>query len=58
MCKAPELYILNIIIHFIYIYRERERRKWQLTPVILLGKSHGQRNLASWQATFHRVGHD
>ena len=25
MCKAPELYILNIIIHFIYIYREREK---------------------------------
>ena len=27
------------------------RRKWQLAPVFLPGKSHGQR--AAWQATVH-----
>ena len=35
------------------------RRKWQLTPVYLPGKSHGQRSLAghrSWDCK--RVGHD
>ena len=28
--------------------------KWQLTPVFLSGKSHGQK-LQSWQATVHGV---
>ena len=35
------------------------RRKWQLTPVFLPGKSHGQRSLegySSWDR--ERVGHD
>ena len=26
-------------------YRERQRRQWQPTPVLLPGKSHGQRSL-------------
>ena len=41
------------------------RRKWQPTPVLLLGESHGQRSLAgcsgSWGSSVHglaRVGHD
>ena len=35
------------------------RRKWQLTPVFLPGKSHGQRNLAGFSpCSCKRVGHD
>ena len=35
------------------------RRKWQPTPVFLLGKSHGQRRLAGYSPWGHqRVGHD
>ena len=34
------------------------RRKWQPTPVILPGKSHGQRSLAGYSPRGHkRVGH-
>ena len=33
------------------------RRKWQPTPVFLLGKSHGQKNLAGYSLWSHkRVG--
>ena len=34
------------------------RRKWQPTPVLLPGKSHGWRNLAGYSPWGHRVGHD
>ena len=34
------------------------RRKWQSPPVLLPGKSHGQRNLAGYSPWGHRVGHD
>ena len=35
------------------------RRKWQLTPVFLLGKSHGQRSLVGYSPWgCKRVGHD
>ena len=34
------------------------RRKWQLTPVFLPGKSHGQRNLLGCSPWDRRVGHD
>ena len=35
------------------------RRKWQPSPVSLLGKSHGQRSLAGYSTWGHkRVGHD
>ena len=34
------------------------RRKWQLTPVFLLGESHGQRSLAGYGPWGRRVGHD
>ena len=33
------------------------RRKWQPTPVFLLGESHGQRSLAGYSPWSHRVGH-
>ena len=33
------------------------RRKWQPTPVFLLGESHGQRSLVSDSLWVHRVGH-
>ena len=33
------------------------RRKWQSTPVFLLGKSHQQRNLEGYSPWDHRVGH-
>ena len=35
------------------------RRKWQPTPILLLGKSHGQRSLAGYSPRGHkRVKHD
>jgi len=34
------------------------RRKWQPTPVFLLGKPHGQRSLAGYSSWGHRVRHD
>ena len=34
------------------------RRAWQPTPVILPGKSHGQRSLAGYSPEGHRVRHD
>ena len=35
------------------------RNKWQPTPVLLPGESHGQRNLADYsQWGFKRVSHD
>ena len=34
------------------------RRKWQPTPVPLLGESHGQRSLMGYSPWGHRVGHD
>ena len=34
------------------------RRKWQLIPVFLLGKSHGQRSLMAYSSWVHRIGHD
>ena len=33
------------------------RRKWQPTPVLLPGKSHGQRNLVGYSPWGRRVGH-
>ena len=33
-------------------------RKWQPTPVLLPGKSHGQRSLVSYSPWGRRVGHD
>ena len=34
------------------------RRRWQPTPVVLPGKSHGQRSLAGYSPWGHSVGHD
>ena len=34
------------------------RRKWQPTPILLPGKSHGQRSLASYTPWGCGVGHD
>ena len=35
------------------------RRKWQPTPVFLLGKSHGQRSLVGYSPWGHKkIGHD
>ena len=35
------------------------RRKWQPSPVFLLGESHGERNLAGYSPWGHkRVGHN
>ena len=33
------------------------RRKWQLTPAFLPGKSHGQRSLGGYSLWGHRVRH-
>ena len=34
------------------------RRKWQSTPVLLLGKSHEQRSLVGYGLWGHRVRHN
>ena len=34
-------------------YRERQRRQWQPTPVLLPGKSHGWRSLVGWSPWGH-----
>ena len=34
------------------------RRKWQLTPVLLPGKSHGGSSVVGYTPWGHRVGHD
>ena len=34
------------------------RRKWQSMPIVLPGKSHGQRSLAGYSPWVTRVGHD
>ena len=34
------------------------RRKWQPTPVLMPGESHGQRSLAGCSPRGRRVGHD
>ena len=40
-------------------WEDLRRRKWQLTPVFLPGKSHGQRSLAGYSPReSQRVGHD
>ena len=61
--EKNEYCILRHIYIYIYIYRERERererRQWHPTPVLLPGKSHGQRSLVGcspWGCK--RVGYD
>ena len=34
------------------------RRAWQLAPVVLPGKFHGQRSLEGYSSWGHRVSHD
>ena len=34
------------------------RRKWESTPIFLLGESHGQRSLGGLHRGLHRAGHD
>ena len=34
------------------------RRKWQLTPIVLHGKFHGERSLVGQSMGLQRVGHD
>ena len=34
------------------------RRKWQPTPVLLPGKSHGQRSVVGYSSVLQRVRHD
>ena len=34
------------------------KKKWQLTPVFLVGEFHGQRNLVGYSPWSRRVGHD
>ena len=55
--QRPEEKVGQSLVQFIITYW---RRKWQLTPVLLPGKSHGQRSLPS-RLQFvgsQRVGHN
>ena len=36
------------VVRFLAGWRGEDTRKWQLTPVFLPGKSHGQRSLAGY----------
>ena len=46
--KDNNIYIVFIIIEAIYMYFPlHRRRQWQPTPVLLPGKSHGQRSLVT-----------
>ena len=49
-CTHLALLSLFIFMHW--------RRKWQLTPVLLLGESQGQGSLVGYRLCGHRVGHD
>ena len=46
----PKLVLFQEFLHW--------SRKWQPTPVFLLGKSHGHRNLLGYSPWGHRVRHD
>ena len=41
-----------------WVRKIRWRRKWQSTPVLLPGKSHGWRSLIGYSPWCRRVGHD
>ena len=51
---------LQTILHvnFEFTGGRRNRRKWQPTPVLSPGKSHGQRSLEGYSPESPRVGHD
>ena len=38
--------------------KKKKGIKWQLTPVVLPGKSHGHRSLSGYSPWSPRVGHD
>ena len=47
--QLPPIKLFTIISFYIYIYIYIHwRRKWQPTPVVLLGKSHGWRSYSPW----------
>ena len=43
---------------FILLFRSFWRRKWQPTPVLLPGESHGRRSLVGYSPRGHRVKYD
>ena len=60
LCLLTEAFAVNIIVNYthtinmytnIYIYW---RRKWQTTPVVLPGESHGQMSLAGYSPWGHK----
>ena len=46
---------VNLILR---LARQHRRRQWHPTPVLLPGKSHGQRSSVGCSPWGHRVGHD
>ena len=63
------IFLLLMCIYRIYLQCRRPwlkpwvrkipwRRKWQSTPLFLLGESHGQRSLAGYSPCHCRVGYD
>ena len=47
---------LGSLFHSIYLYvsPSTDTRKWKPTPVLLLGKSHGQRSLVGYSPQGHK----
>ena len=41
--------LFNMLFRFVLALLPRQRRQWHPTPVILLGKSHGQRSLVGYR---------
>ena len=53
-CHSHNPIVLNFVPIFAYLSGAFWRRKWQPTPVLLPGESHGQRSLAGYSPWGHK----
>ena len=44
LCASSKVVVLCVFFHIV-LYRAQWRKQWHPTPVLLPGKSHGQRSL-------------
>ena len=56
------IYVLIFVFHLLSTFTLQQyliwRRQWQPTPLLLPGKSHGQRRLVGYSPWGRKVGHD
>ena len=58
-CTMLSAYTSHVLTQFNpWVRKIPWRRAWQPTPVLLPGKSHGQRSMAGYSPWGHRVGHN